>query len=30
MPKEQMLKFTDITQETPDKRSTDKRKEDFH
>ena len=30
MPKEKMLKFTDITQETPDKRSTDKRKEDFH
>ena len=30
MPKEKMLKFTNITQETPDKRSTDRRKEDFH
>ena len=30
MAKEKMLKFTNIVQETPDKRETDRRKGDFH
>ena len=30
MTKNKMLKFTSINQETPDKRSTNGRKEDFH
>ena len=30
MPKNKMLKFVSIDKETPNKRSTDKRKGDFH